>query len=380
MSGFNTLADADRPVRMIQVGVGLMGRPWVENLRNSADAELVGLVDLDLEAAKDVAESIGLPDLPIARNLTDLATDLHPDAVVNVTVPGAHHAVTTQSLLLGLPVLSEKPAAPTVAAALSLAATAEVTEQLLMISQSRRYYRQLDAFKREANAAGQIGLLTNQFFKAPRFGGFREEMPYPLLVDMAIHPFDVARYLLDREPVSVFCESFNPAWSWYKGDASAIAIFEFEGGARFEYTGSWCSPGVETSWNGSWRASTAGGTIVWDGENPPSTNAATSRPLAADAGKKPEEIAGALAEFISSLRTGVPPSGEVHANIRSLAMVEAAIRSAATGRRVLIDDVVELAYSAAVDAEKRSIVRDQLRSWGSGSRGLNPTARPQRLP
>ena len=54
----------------------------------------------------------------------------------------------------------------------------------------------------------------------------------------------------------------------------------------------------------------------------------------------PSDLAGVLAEFVASLRTGDAPSTEVHANILSLAMVEAAIRSAETGARVLIADVL----------------------------------------
>ena len=382
MTYFNTLADSDRPVRMIQVGAGGMGRAWLETLVRSADTDIVGLVDLDLGAARDAAESIGRPDLPIARSLTDLASDPGADAVLNVTVPAAHHAVTTQALLLGLPVLSEKPAAPTVAEAISLAATAEVTAQLLMVSQSRRYFRQLAAFRRDVRNAGPVGLLTNQFFRAAHFGGFREEMPYPLLVDMAIHPFDVARYLLGSEPVAVYCDSFNPSWSWYAGDASAVAIFEFEGDARFEYTGSWCSPGMETSWNGSWRASTAGATVLWDGEGAPVVEAPVvegSGPAGITADDAPEEIAGALAEFVAALRSGVVPWGEIHDNIGSLAMVEAAVRSASTRTRILIADVVESAYAQALAAEERPAVHDRLRGWGSGSAGLHPAARLEHL-
>lgn len=44
-----------------------------------------------------------------------------------------------------------------------------------------------------------------------------------------------------------------------------------------------------------------------------------------------EEIAGALAEFGAALRSGEVPSGEVHSNVLSLAMVEAAVQSASTG-------------------------------------------------
>jgi len=45
-------------------------------------------------------------------------------------------------------------------------------------------------------------------------------------------------------------------------------------------------------------------------------------------------IAGSLRDFLHALRTGATPMGECHDNIKSLAMVFAAIESAATGRRV----------------------------------------------
>jgi Predicted dehydrogenases and related proteins len=375
LSGFETIADASRPLRFIQVGAGGMGRAWTRALHASPDASLVGLVDLDLSVAEEAARGVGMPDLPLARSVTDLVGEVEADAVLNVTVPAAHHAVTTEALLLGLPVLSEKPAAPTVAQALSLAATARMTGQLLMISQSRRYYRNLDAFKASLADLGELGVLTNDFFKAPHFGGFREEMPYPLLVDMAIHPFDVARYLLDREPVSVYCDSFNPAWSWYEGDAAANAVFEFEGGARFRYTGSWCSAGDETSWNGSWRASGVNGSALWDGEAPPRVMAAdatgvvavdaATNAAAGDPAGDPEEIGGALAEFVRALRTGTTPSGEVSRNLGSLAMVEAAVQSAESGARVLLVDVFAAAYNTALAVEEREEVRGSLRRAGS---------------
>ena len=53
---------------------------------------------------------------------------------------------------------------------------------------------------------GRLGLVACDVFKAPHFGGFRDEMAYPLLMDMAIHQFDLARDLIGSEPVSVSCE------------------------------------------------------------------------------------------------------------------------------------------------------------------------------
>lgn len=370
MSPFATIDDPQRPIRILQVGAGGMGRAWLRNLSRNADVELVGIVDLDLEGATRAAEELGYGGVPIGRSVTELAAATRADAVLNVTIPVAHHPVGTEALFLGLPVLSEKPAAPSVAEALSLAAASEVTGQLLMISQSRRYYRTLSAYKAAVQQMGPVGLLTNQFFKAPHFGGFREEMAYPLLIDMAIHPFDVARFLLDAEPVSVYADSFNPSWSWFGGDAGAAVTFEFESGMRFQYTGSWVSGGDETSWNGSWLASTEQGTVTWDGERDPIVTTVGGAPTTvAASGDEAEEIGGSLVEFVTALRTGVTPSGEVHENIGSLAMVEAAVLSATRRERVLLADVLAGARSQAIADEQRPDVRERLSQEGVVSRG-----------
>lgn len=79
------------------------------------------------------------------------------------------------------------------------------------------------------------GILTADFFIGAHFGGFRDAMPSPLLLDMAIHTFDAARYLSGADPLAVYCDEFNPAWSWYAGNACATAIFEMTGGLRYVY-------------------------------------------------------------------------------------------------------------------------------------------------
>jgi predicted dehydrogenase len=101
-----------------------------------------------------------------------------------------------------------------------------------------------------------------RFFKGPHFGGFREDMPYPLIIDMAIHHFDLMRFFLEANPVRVTGHSWNPAWSWYKGDASAAVLAAFDNGTQVNYTGSWCSQGQETSWNADWRFECAEGVLL----------------------------------------------------------------------------------------------------------------------
>ncbi|WP_243229339.1 Gfo/Idh/MocA family protein [Microbacterium sp. CIAB417] len=355
----------DRPLRLVQVGAGGMGRAWLRTIAADPDVELVGLVDLDLDAARAALDDARLSGVEIGRNTAEVARATAADAVVNVTVPEAHLVVNTEALDAGLPVLCEKPAAPTVATAMVQAAIAEASGELLMISQSRRYFPALHALRREVKGLGAIGTVRTDFFKAPHFGGFRERMPHVLLVDMAIHAFDAARFLIDAEPVSVYCEEFNPEWSWYEGAANAAAVFEFDGGIRYVYNGSWCAPGLETSWNGSWRVSAAHGSAEWDGDGPPVVH----RPEAGGAVPVPletgaQEIAGSLAAFVAALRTGRRPDGAASENLRSLAMVQAAVQSAETGQRVRIDDVIEKARQEALEATDRDDVRSALRARG----------------
>ncbi|WP_285724327.1 Gfo/Idh/MocA family protein [Psychromicrobium xiongbiense] len=369
----NTLTTtSDAALRLIQAGAGGMGRNWLRVIAANPSAELVGLVDLNTEVARAAATEAGFPDLPVGTSVSELAAATGAQAVINVTVPVAHHPVTVEALAAGLPVLCEKPAAPTVAQALSLAAHAEATGQLLMISQSRRYFRSLEQLRAVARDLGTVGVITTEFFKAPHFGGFREEMDHVLLVDMAIHPFDAVRYLSGQEPVSVYCEEYNPVWSWFRGNAAASAIFEFTGGLRYTYAGSWCSDGEETSWNGRWRVNGSEGTALWDGVDAPTVQRRGKvAGVVPEPSTEAEEIAGSLEEFLSALRTGSTPSGEIHSNIWSLAMVEAAVLSAETGSRVFLDDVMTAAYRQALEAERDPAAREALESWGSATKRLS---------
>ncbi|WP_308465924.1 Gfo/Idh/MocA family protein [Rathayibacter soli] len=372
MTSFATLPGGG-PVRLVLVGAGNMGQHWMRMLEQSNNVELVGLVDLDLDLARRVAAGQGI-SVVVGDSLTAVARECGAEAVVDVTVPRAHHAVNTEALFAGLPVLCEKPIAPTVAETLSLIAAAELSGQLLMTSQSRRYYPALAELKGVVATLGDIGMVTTEFFKAPHFGGFRDEMAHPLLIDMAIHAFDVSRYLLDADPVRVDCRTFNPNWSWYRGDAAATALFEFEGGTRYSYAGSWCSPGLETSWNGNWRVSGSRGTATWDGEGEPAVEyeGDAVHTITADrADPARAEIAGALDEFVDALRTGLTPSGDVHSNVHSLAMVEAAVLSAERAGSVEIASVMDDAYRTAIDNERRADVRAALESWGAASARLS---------
>jgi predicted dehydrogenase len=329
----------DRPLRAIVVGAGGMGRGWIRTITASTIVDLAAVVDLNPAAAEAaVAELDGVAH---GTSLSEVAGATGADIVVDVTIPEAHHAVTLEALGLGLPVLGEKPLAATLSEAVDLVRAAEAAGELFMVSQNRRYNPHLWTLKAHTQTLGRIGILTHEFFKAPHFGGFRDAMAHPLILDMAIHNFDAARFLLDADPVSVYCEEYNPSWSWYDGDAAATAIFQMSNGIRFIYTGSWCSEALETSWNSNWRVSGSAGSATWDGDNEPAAQLLSDAQPVAAPELPGEGLAGSLADFVEALRTGTAPMLDAHDNLQSLAMVHAAIESSGTGTQIRIADILK---------------------------------------
>ena len=322
-----------------------MGRAWGRAVNDNPGVELVGWVDVVEERAHEAVEALAVAGVAVEGDVGAALTSLSPDFVVDVSVPEAHYEVTATCLQKAVPVLGEKPMAATMEEARQLVELSEQCSTLFVVSQNRRYNSGLAAFRElVATRLGDAGQLNAEFYRAPHFGGFREEMESPLLLDMAIHTFDAARYVTGADALSVACSEFNPPWSWYKGAASAVAEFEMTGGLRFSYQGSWCAEGFETSWDSAWRAVGPWGSALWDGAgNPtaevrPDGGSSDTESVEAPAVAIPARgIAGSLADFVRSLRTGEAPMGECHDNIRSLAMVFAALESSRTGRRVAVE-------------------------------------------
>lgn len=334
------------PFKALIVGAGGMGKSWGRNLKSHEDCKTVGWVDIRPEAAAAAAEEMEFSGIYTGDDLSKALAETKPDFVVDVTIPEAHRDVTLQALAAGVPVLGEKPMAHSMEAAREMVAASEKAGKLYMVSQSRRYDPRIAAYRRLIETEiGAPGILNSDFYLGPHFGGFRDAMDHVLLLDMAIHTLDAARYLSGADPVAVYCEEFNPSWSWYKGDACATALFEMSGGLRYTYRGSWCAEGRMTSWEADWRAVGPHGTAAWNGydeikaERVTETKEFFSKTAAQEAKVEPAPsgIAGSLRDFLNALQTGATPMGECHDNIKSLAMVFAAIESAALKQRVNVE-------------------------------------------
>jgi predicted dehydrogenase len=228
---------------------------------------------------------------------------------------------------------------------------AKQSGRLHAVVQNRRYLAAVRRIRRflDSGALGRPTSIHCDFFLAPHFGGFREAIDHVLLLDMAIHTFDVARYIIAGTPKTVFCTEWEPANSWYKSGSSAAAIVQMEGGAIFNYRGSWCATGLKTSWESSWRIVCERGALTWDGFD--GLMAERTRGQREDLFDLTEMVEvpaldprdrigghlGIIEEFVDAIRTGREPETHGSDNIKSLAMVFAAIESANSGRRVAVE-------------------------------------------
>ncbi len=330
------------PLRAVVAGAGKLGPYWASEVVASPDCELVGWVDLNGARVRAEADRLGLASVPTGDSLAELLERERPDLLVNVTAPAAHRDVTIAALEAGTAVLSEKPMAATLPEAVEMIAVADRTQRLFAVSQNRRYLPSLQAFRETVAGLGPLSSISCDFYRAHRIAAeFLFAFDQPLLLDMAIHLFDGARAITGTSPLSVYCESYNPPWSWYAGPAAAHAVFEMSDGVRFAFDGNWAADGFETSWTGTWRAVGELGTATWDGEGPARVEPGPGQRLTAVAApveQLPEDrffgLEASLADFVAALRTGRPPAGECHDNMQSLAMCHAAVESAAKGERV----------------------------------------------
>ncbi len=336
-------------LRAVIAGCGGICCHWLNMMKDIAEVEVVGLVDLDESTACQRKTDYELVAAETGTDLAAMIDRTRPDAVFDLTIPEAHHAVVLTALAKGCHVLGEKPLAASLAQAKEMVAAAQQAGKVYSVIQNRRYDRRIRRV-RQAVSQGLIGDLTTvncDFYIGAHFGGFRERMEHVLLLDMAIHTFDAARYLSGADPVAVWAKEWNPTGSWYDHDASAIAVFEMSDGIIYTYRGSWCAEGLNTTWECDWRLLGATGTILWDGaDNMRGQNVAKPEGFhyqwqdiefpAPDDPAKEGGHAGLIREFVQCVRNGQQPETAAEDNIKSLAMVFAAIQSAETGQRVEI--------------------------------------------
>ncbi|MCL2639813.1 MAG: Gfo/Idh/MocA family oxidoreductase [Phycisphaerales bacterium] len=323
------------------VGCGAMSDEWIMAAKKRTDCQIVALVDINADMAKRKREGNGLT-CEVYTSLADALKRGDVHLVFDITPPNIHFATVTTALKAGCHVFGEKPIADSLENARKMIQCSDETGKEYFVMQNRRYLPALFAMKNflQTRPLGDIGQISINFRKNPHFNNYRDVMDNPLISEMSIHAFDAVRFVLGRNAKSVFCHEFNPSWSWYKGNASAICVFEMDDGSVFDYRGTWCSSGLNTSWESEWYVSCEKGTVYWDGAgaliynvnkgkeggNPDDDSSKTCTIEPAVMAEIEHEAC--ISDMFHAINQGVRPPTDCRDNINSVKMVYAAIESA----------------------------------------------------
>jgi predicted dehydrogenase len=334
----------------VLVGCGAMSKGWLEALTSEPlrdKVKVVGLVDLDRSAAARRQTEFSLSDAQISTDLETVLAATKPDLLFDVALPATRRDVVLAGFAHGCHVLTEKPMAASMSEAREIVAAAKAAGRLHAVVQNRRFIPGVRRIRRliETGALGELTALHADFFIGAHFGGFREQMHNVLLLDMAIHTLDAARFMANADPLAVYCVESNPKGSWFMHGAAANAIFEMADGVVFTYRGSWVAEGGQTSWESGWRIVGTRGTLLWDGHERFDAHVVNGddgffRPLAElEVLPAPDDVhthghASVIADFLNAIVNGHQPETAGEDNIKSLAMVFGAIESARLGARV----------------------------------------------
>ena len=333
-------------MKVIQIGIGGMGNAWLGAVNRSPHVDFAAHVEINSDIADRQAAAYGLSRERIYSTLREALSNVEADAVIDVTPPQFHRDNAIIALEAGLPVLSEKPLATTLDDARAIVQAAERTGVLHSVAQNYRYRPLTQTIKRvlDSGELGVCGAVFAEFCRGPHFGGFREQMPQPLIIDMAIHHFDLLRFFLGSDASQVSAQSWNPAWSWYAGDAGAAAQILFSNGAQASYRGSWASQGFETSWNANWHFDCERGVMLaqddvirvqrllqgGDGERGAASVFGAPEVLPqADMPREGQDYL--LQEFVDAVRNGGKTATHAADNIRTIELVFAVARACETG-------------------------------------------------
>jgi predicted dehydrogenase len=338
--------NTSKPLRLLQIGMGGWGRSWAEHVVPKLESvKAIGWVDSDPNSLQTAQKNLKLPKKSCFASLKN-ALEVSDVGAVLITASAVVHApIAIEALKAGLHVLVEKPFALTLEDAQAVIEVARVHKRIIMVSQNYRYQPapQLVAKLVREQTLGRVGVIHVDFRRDnvhPNPNSPHLLWAQPLLLDMAIHHFDLMRFILQQDALELHCHAWNPVWSLYRDPASATVDIKFETGTVVNYRGSWVSPGAVTPWAGEWKLECEHGEISFSSRDNTAPDMVKIRKL----GKRERKLelpeldytgrAGSLNTFVEAIHKGTEPATSGRDNIKSLQLSLDAIRSAQENRIV----------------------------------------------
>jgi scyllo-inositol 2-dehydrogenase (NAD+) len=181
------------------IGLGRLGSLYTGYCANRLpQANLVAVSDLREEVARDHADQFGASRY--YKKYQDLLADKEVDAIVIVTPTSHHKEVVIEAAKVGKAIFCEKPLSLSVDDCLEMKQVIEDTGVFFQMGFMRRFDNSYVAAKRKIEE-GVIGdrvqyKATSRDRNRPSLEYLRPEHSGGLFIDMGIHDFDIARWLM----------------------------------------------------------------------------------------------------------------------------------------------------------------------------------------
>jgi len=213
-----------KAVRVGVIGVGYLGKFHAEKYAALPEAELVGVVDADIDRAREIGGQVNAPAHADYRELLGRV-----DAVSIVVPTRLHHEIARACLAAGIDVLVEKPMTTTLEEADDLIAAARGGNRILQVGHLERF-----------NAAIlSLGGMINRpmFIESHRLAPFKDRgTDVDVILDIMIHDIDIILNIVGA-PVTAIHAVGVPVVSSEKNDIANVRI-EFETGCVANVTAS----------------------------------------------------------------------------------------------------------------------------------------------
>jgi predicted dehydrogenase len=180
-----------RRVRTAVVGVGYLGRFHALKYRDLPHVELVGVADVRLERAKEVAGELGVEAFGHHMDLVGKV-----DAATVAVTTTEHHGVARDLLQHGIHVLVEKPIAAAIEEAQEMVDIAERQGAVLQVGHLERFNPTIQALQKR--------LRGPLFLECHRISPYTARgVDVDVVLDLMIHDIDLILDFLKSEVVQV---------------------------------------------------------------------------------------------------------------------------------------------------------------------------------
>jgi predicted dehydrogenase len=343
---------------MIQVGAGGWGSYWCKYFLPEAMkdglVEVVALVDIDEEAVSRSREPLGLRQDQCYTDLAQAFDENKADFSTVVVPPAQHESIVDMALKHDMHILSEKPIADTMEAAVRIANKVKSADKKMGVTMSHRYDQDKTSFREQVKTEsnGELDYLVLRFgWEKRKYGSVgkshHHKMEDFLMIECAVHHLDLLASFADSKCDTLYAQTWTPRWGEYGGDAQGLVSMSFENGVKATYEGS-CTNAVEINgWGSEYiRAECENATIVLNDRNlerfgydPEGGSKSEGQGQKIDLLKHPKWThAWLIEEFVHWLGGGPPMETNVHDNLQSAALVFSAIQSSRTGQPVNVQE------------------------------------------